>query len=389
MATTDVTEPAAPAAWGGARVARQLRRPRSKLLASHARSHHRSLVLQSLFRDGAASRADLARITGLTKVTVADLVADLVGEGLVTELGPRAGTRPGKPATLVGLDPTARCIVAVDLSGVDELRGCLIDLRGRIGEECRVPLGDSQGEDAIGLVLDLARELVAAASAPVLAVGIGSSGVVDADGVVQHAPHLGWSGTPLQARLTGDLGLAVHVANDANLATLAESTFGGAQDDGLVVVTIAHGVGAGLILDGALVQGHRFAAGEIGHVVVDEDGAPCVCGRIGCLETVLAEPALRARATGPQPQAALAAVGRRLGQALAPVVSVLNVREVVLRGPADLLAGPLVDSATAVIRARTMPIVGDDLDVRLSTLGDDGVVLGAASLVLAAEFGIT
>jgi predicted NBD/HSP70 family sugar kinase len=387
MATVNPVE--IPLGGGAPTFARRPLRPRSKLLASHARSHHRSLILQSLFRDGPGSRADLARITGLTKVTVADLVADLAADGLVAELGPRAGTRPGKPATLVGLDPTARCIVAIDLSDVDELRGALVDLRGRIGEQRRVPLGDSRGEAAVRLVLDLARDLVAAAPAPVLALGVGSTGVVDSEGVVRHAPHLGWTGEPLQARLQEALAVPVHVANDANLAALAESTFGGAQDDGLVVVTVAHGVGAGLLIDGALVQGHRFAAGEIGHVVVDPDGAPCVCGRIGCLETVLAAPALHARAAGPDPAAALAAVGRRLGQALAPVVSVLNVREVVLRGPADLLAGPLLESATQVIRARTMPIVGDDLDVRLSALGADGVLLGAAGLVLSARFGIS
>jgi predicted NBD/HSP70 family sugar kinase len=377
------------AVGGSWALARRPARQRSKLLASHARSHHRSLVLRSLFRDGPASRADLARITGLTKVTVADLVTELAADKLVTELGPRSGTRPGKPATLVGLDPTARCIVAIDLSDVDELRGALIDLGGRIGEQRRVPLGGSRGEAAVRLVLDLARELVATAPAPVPAVAVGSVGVVDPEGVVRHAPHLGWSGEPLQARLQEALGLPVHVANDANLAAVAESTFGGAQDDGLVVVTVAHGVGAGLLIDGALVQGHRFAAGEIGHVVVDPDGAPCVCGRIGCLETVLAAPALHARAAGPERRAALAAVGRRLGQALAPVVSVLDLREVVLRGPADLLAGPLLDAATETIRARTMPVVGGDLDVRLSALGADGVLLGAAGLVLAARFGIS
>lgn len=368
---------------------RRVLRPTAKLLPADTRHHNRSLLLQILFRDGASSRAEMARTTGLTKVTVADLLADLVADGLVAELGTRPESRPGKPATLVDIDVTSRSVVAVDLSGVAELRGAVLDLRGRVAHRAATPIGDARGPEVFPLVTALVRDLVAAAGAPVLGVGVGSSGVVDGDGVVQHAPNLGWSGMPLQADLAAAVGLPTHVANDANVAALAEHTFGGAQDSGLMVVTVAQGVGAGLLLDGALLRGHRHAAGEIGHVVVDEDGYPCVCGRIGCLETVLAEPALRRRAAGPGGSAALAAAGRRLGQALAPVVSVLNIREVVLRGPADLLDGPLLQGAADTVRARTMPIVGDDLDVRLTSLGTDGVLLGATSLVLSAELGVS
>ncbi len=116
------------------------------------------------------------------------------------------------------------------------------------------------------------------------------------------------------------------------------------------MLTVGQGVGAGIVLDGMLVRGTRHAAGEIGHVTaLDErdayDDAPlgrpqrCACGRTGCLETVLAVPALRDRAAG-DPEA-LAAVGRRLGIVLAPVVSALNLAEVVLSGPPELLDGPL------------------------------------------------
>ena len=83
-------------------VGRQLR-PRGKLLQEDARRHHRSLLLQQLFREGPASRADLARTSGLTRVTVSDLVGELVADGLVEELGAPAESRVGKPPTLVGL----------------------------------------------------------------------------------------------------------------------------------------------------------------------------------------------------------------------------------------------------------------------------------------------
>src|ERR687889_449469 len=91
-------------------------RPTSKVLPEHARAHNRSLVLQHLFHEGPTSRADLARATSLTRVTISDLVSVLITEGLVEELGTRPGQRVGKPAILVGLRTDAYQIVAVDLT---------------------------------------------------------------------------------------------------------------------------------------------------------------------------------------------------------------------------------------------------------------------------------
>src|ERR1700710_508039 len=91
-------------------------RPTTKVLPEHARGHNRSLVLQTLYRLGQISRADIARETGLTKVTVSDLVAELMLETLVVEVGHREGSRPGKPATLLDLNRDAFQIVGLDLS---------------------------------------------------------------------------------------------------------------------------------------------------------------------------------------------------------------------------------------------------------------------------------
>jgi predicted NBD/HSP70 family sugar kinase len=231
-------------------------------------------------------------------------------------------------------------------------------------------------------------------------VGIGSPGVVDPDGVVVEAPNRGWYGVPLAARLRAALGVPVHVANDANTQALGEYTFGGAGGS-LMVVTIGQGVGAGIVLDGALVRGRHDAAGEIGHVtVVDESdvlgGEPgplaCACGRAGCLETVLSVPALRRRIAGLSTEdsdAQLASVGRKLGVALAPVVSALNLAEVVLSGPQELVGGTLREAALDTVRSRTMPVIGRDLEMRTGSIGEDRAFSGAAVLVLSGQLGVT
>jgi predicted NBD/HSP70 family sugar kinase len=226
---------------------------------------------------------------------------------------------------------------------------------------------------------------------PVLGVGVGSPGVVDAAGTVVDAPNLAWTDTPLAARLAEALRVPVFVANDANTAVLGEHTFGESGDGGLMVLRVGTGVGAGLVLGGSLLHGHLGAAGEIGHVVVDPAGERCACSRTGCLETLLAAPRLRRRVAEPGADgpAVLAEVGTRLGEVLAPVVAALNLHEIVLSGPAELLDGPLLDAADRTIRERTMPISSTGLAVRTSKLGEDVVVVGAAVLVLAGELGVS
>lgn len=367
-------------------------RPRGKLRQEDARRHHRSVLLQQLFRGGPASRADLARSSGLTRVTVSDLIGQLVAEGLLDELGAPTESRVGKPPTLVGLAADATHTVAVDLSGDDVVTGAIVDVTGQVRERNTVPLEGRRGEAAVALVHRLVGELLARTGHAVLGIGVGSPGVVDADGVVLDAPNLGWHGTPLAAGLSTAFQLPVHVANDANTAVLGEHTFGvapGEDGGGLMLLRVGTGVGAGLIVGGALLHGHRGAAGEIGHVVVDPDGERCACSRRGCLETLLAVPHLRRRLETGDPTAVLTDVGERLGAVLAPVVGALNLRELVLSGPPELLDGPLLAAADRTIRERTMPVSSADLVVRTSALTDDVVLVGAAVLVLAGELGVS
>ena len=107
-------------------------RPTTKVLPEHARGHNRSLVLQTLYRAGQQSRADIARETGLTRVTVSDLVAELIVEGLIIETGQREDVRPGKPATLLDLNRGAFQIIGIDLSEYATFRGAVLDLDGQI-----------------------------------------------------------------------------------------------------------------------------------------------------------------------------------------------------------------------------------------------------------------
>jgi predicted NBD/HSP70 family sugar kinase len=382
-----------PRARGNGNANRPLRAT-GKVVPEDARRHNRALVLQSLFRQGPMSRADLARTTSLTPPTTSDLVGELLDEGLVEEVGRRAAQGVGKPATLIGVVPDARHIVTLDLSDDASFHGALVNLTGKVLDRRTVPHAGHAGEDAVGLVLQLAGELVEDSIRPLLGIGVGSPGLVHPDGVVLEAANLHWHGVALADRLAGRTGLPVCVANDANAATLAEYTFGAAGPN-LLLVKIGEGVGAGVLIDGHLYVGDRFAAGEIGHVTVDERGETCACGRRGCLETAIAAPYLRRRITaagaGTDSGAhtrVLTTAGRRLGVALATVVSALNLDQVVLSGPPDLIGEPFRRAALTAIRRRAMPALGEHVTLRTSALGDDDVLLGAATLVLGQELGV-
>jgi predicted NBD/HSP70 family sugar kinase len=366
-------------------------RPTGKFLQEDSRRHHRSLLLQQLFREGPASRADLSRSSGLTRVTVSDLVKAMLAEGLVAELGAPAESRVGKPPTLLGLSVDSTHVIGIDLSATDRFTGAVLNLAGEVQARHEVSLDGATGTAAVALVHALATDLIGMTERPVLGVGVGSPGVVDATGTVIDAPNLAWSGMPLAASLAETLGVPVFVANDANTAVLGEHTFGESGDGGLLVLRVGTGVGAGLVLGGSLLHGHLGAAGEIGHVVVDTEGERCACSRVGCLETVLAVPRLRRRLeeAGADAAQVLTQAGEQLGTALAPVVGMLNLHEIVLSGPTELLDGPLRDAADRTIRARTMPVSSEGLLIRTSTLGEDVVIVGAAVLVLAGELGVS
>jgi predicted NBD/HSP70 family sugar kinase len=369
-------------------------RPRTKVLPEHARNHNRSLVLQTLYRSGQVSRADLARATGLTRVTISDLVAGLIAENLIVEVGQRDDARPGKPAVLLDMNRGATQIIGVDLSEHSVFRGAVLDIDGRILASAETALAGSRGDEATAKVLTLVDRLISLTTAPILGIGIGSPGIVDASGTVNAAPNLGWSDEPLQRLVAERTSLPVFVANDANVAVLAEHGFGGAHGD-MMLVKVGHGVGSGLLVAGALVLGSRFAAGEIGQVMVGtDDGADTPYDREKCLEAWLAVPRLESRvaaaAVAGEPVApVLREAGQRLGVALAPIVGALNLSEVVVSGPEELLDGPLLEAVGETLRNRTMAGFHSDATLRMTSQGRDIVVRGCVVMVLSAQLGVS
>ncbi|KYH45057.1 ROK family transcriptional regulator [Branchiibius sp. NY16-3462-2] len=357
------------------------RRDAAKVLPGDARAHNRSLVLQGLFDEGPMSRADLARHTGLTRVTISELVASLIDDGLVAEVGTRTESRQGKPATLVDLAPDGPVVIAIDLSGDHLVTGALVDLGGAILARQSKPIVDLQY--AVADVIEVATALVGLSTRPVLGIGIGTPGIVDAAGAVVVAPNLGWENVELAKRVSSWTGLPTYVQNDANAATLAEGTFGEGDNNGLFLVTIGAGVGGGVLIDGRPLVGPLQSSGEIGHVVVEPDGPECACGNHGCLETYLSANALRQADEEGRRRA-----GQLLGTVITPVVTTLGIADVVFYGDADVLDGPVIEATRQALAFQTLPFVAQRIQVRQVARSAEHVLTGAAAHVRYQELGV-
>jgi len=370
------------------------------------RNANRRLVLQSIFAREPVSRADIARDTGLGKPYVSELVAELVSEGPVFELGV-GPSDVGRPPTMLGIDVTWQSTVAIDISS-DRFRGFLTDVRGRPLPDTERSVERQPGRESVESVRDLCAQVLEGTSRKTLGIGVGSPGVVDNQGTVLRAANLGWEGVALADELTQEFGVPVHVGNDADVAAMAEYGQRGLSPGGnMVFVLIREGLGAGIVLGGRLHQGDGFAAGELGHVTVDPSGVECRCGRVGCLETVASVAGLRRAYEQMNPPedglsdfslaglsesvggvSVLRRGGTFLGQALGNLISVLDVRTIVLGGEAVEAGSVFIDSVRqaavdhVVYSGRAAP------NIQYSAAGDDAVLVGAAALVVNRELGV-
>ena len=367
----------------------------AKHTGQDARRQNRRLVLRIAYAAGATSRADVARLTGLTRASVSDIVRDLIDDGFLREVGTGESTG-GKPPTMFRFEPAARTIVTLDLSR-QPFTGAVHDLRGTVLHRRSLRGTGSSGAPALDRATDLAARLVDLAPQPVLGVGIGAPGVIDASGVVLRSTNLAWRDVPLAATVAARTGRPTHVGNDTSLAALAEF---GAQDGdvaNLMLVEISDGIGAGIVLNGAIHRGEASAAGEIGHVVAVPGGALCTCGNRGCLETVASIPNIL-EAAGKSADSPLApgdgdiaaAVHRaadHVGQALAPAVAILDVHHIVLAGPLNAFddVAPRVRNSIAGL---VLDQIAEHVTVNWSKFGDDIVLVGAFLHVLRSELGI-
>jgi predicted NBD/HSP70 family sugar kinase len=276
----------------------------------HARTLNRRVVFEAVRRHGAITRADLARLTGLTPQAVSNISAELRDAGLIREGNRRQGLR-GQPAIELSLDPRGGYGIGLNL-GHQTLSGVLVDLAGTVIATSTLPIAAPLLPldillDAMEVVVEGLLAQTTLGRSQLWGVGCGLPGLVR-DGVLT-VDTMAADGErpryPLAQSLSARLNLPVIAENDARAAAIGERLYGvGRGARHFFYLHFGFGIGGGMIVEGEHYRGGSGGAGEIGHMIVKPGGRPCSCGNRGCLEQYCSLFAAGEAVSGPERSAA-------------------------------------------------------------------------------------
>ncbi len=380
------------------------------------RKSNRSRALWQVFLNGPLTRHEVGTVAGLSPATVSNLVAALVAEGVVAEVGVE-DSNGGRPRGLLQVNPDYGYVIGVDVGETAflvELFDFGLRLRARHTSVTDMTVLDP--EDAVSHIADGIEAVIAESGVgarSVLGVGVAVPGLVeDREDAVVHGQSVGWDAVPLEAMLRGRTALPILVDNGAKTLGQAERWFGAARGtDNAVIALLGIGVGACIIGNGELYRGATSSAGEWGHTTVVVGGRTCRCGAEGCLEAYVGAGAIVARyeqikhrrvTTSPaelegrvaaiieardRDQAAAQVLDETvtyLGAGLADLVNLFNPERVVVGGwLGQALSDELLPRIREAAGRKALRLPFSRVEIVKADLGKDAVALGGATLPIA------
>lgn len=370
--------------------------------------------LLTVLRDGKPrTRARLAEMLGVARSTIGLRVEELIALGYVQER-PDPVYTGGRPSTWIELVPAVRVVLAADI-GATHVRAAVTDLLGGVLLSLARPL--TGGGEPTAVLDDLQQDVEAAMRdhgldlAILSAVGVGLAAPVDrATGRPFNPPIMPrWDGFDVADHLRARWDVPVAVEKDVNMMAVGEFVTRPGRPQNLVFAKMASGIGAGMIMQGRLHRGEQGTAGDIGHITVAGEDAPCHCGNRGCLEAVASGPALaqRLRALGHRTAStadvadlvgrgdldaiqAVRQAGRDLGGVLASCVSIVNPSVIVVGGSLAVAAGEsLLAGVREVVYANSMPLAAKSLSIVQADPVGDVAIRGASTMAVERALDLT
>ncbi|MVQ35131.1 ROK family protein [Paenibacillus sp. MAH-34] len=351
------------------------------------------------------SRAKIASLTGLNKMTVSSCVDLFVQKGFVVELG-TTGTSRGRPPTLVDLNEKAGICVGIDVE-INQFTVLVTDLLGKKLDSMMIPLQSKDPFFFVEAISDILKQLATDHShrqLGIVGVGIVIPGYYNIrTDVVDYSANLQeWNDFPLRSELAKRVpGLTIHVNPASYAGAMGEVHFGGARTaDHLVYVTSSWGLSVGVYSKGELFTGTTGTAGRLGHSTIHMNGKKCTCGSRGCWEMYASIKALyELLETTPQEMSisdivegiergdsritsAVHELGHYQGIGLANVINAYNPRVICLGGLLALLGPTLINSIWNTLREMIPERFLLNLEIYCSDLGELGVAHGGVSMVL-------
>jgi len=381
-----------------------------------------ALVLNTLRKNKTVSRAEIARITGLQKATISNLVRELLEKEYVIELGVQASSNQvGRPSSSLALNPEAGYIIGAEI-GVDYIVVVATDFAANIidqhHESTRGHLAtqDEILDRTIQNINSVYRRITEH-NRPIFGIGLGVPGLVNSHtGSLLFAPNLGWRDIPVCNIMQQAFPLPVYVDNEANLAALGETYFGAGQDSDFVLYIVTGiGLGGGIVIDRKLLTGGAGFSGEFGHMTVEPAGLRCNCGNYGCWETVASQKAVFRRVreaitTGNQSslsastngdfnkltvqlvveaakegdQVALHALeetGYWLGLGISNLINALNPKRIVIGGVLSQAQNFIMPIIKNVVKQRALKWSSENTDIVTAKYGIHSCVMGGVATI--------
>lgn len=363
--------------------------------------------LLRILRDGRPrTRAELGAITGLGRAAISSRLEALLELGLVVPVSDAASTG-GRPSARLAFNPGSRLAAAADI-GATHATVALTDLSGKILFETTDRLEISCGPEAVldWLAMTL-QGLVETANRPasdIVAVGIGLPGPVEHSTGKPTSPPImpGWDGFDVPGYVQQTFDVPVLVDNDVNIMALGERATRWPNEDNMIFLKVATGIGSGIISGGILQRGAAGVAGDVGHIAVSKAaGIQCRCGKDACLEAIAGAPAVAAhlRESGLEAstandvvslvrsgdRAAIQAVrqaGRDIGEMLNMCVSLINPSLIVVGGSLAQSGEDLIAGIRETVYSRSTPLATQHLTITRSETGPEAGVVGAGILAI-------
>ncbi|HHW48340.1 MAG TPA: ROK family transcriptional regulator [Clostridiaceae bacterium] len=371
-------------------------------------------ILNALREHGAISKIELSKITGLSPTAIGSITSELQEQGYIHETG-KGESKGGRRPKLLELKPRSFYSVGVDFD-VDYMDLVLVDITGQVIDQIshKVPKWDSVEKVAEKFELMVAQVIdkYSIQRQKLLGLGVSIPGLVDSNRAeIIMAPNLGWKNINFKYLLNQFKDVPLYIENEAMASAIYESWLGSCRGiENFVCINIKSGIGAGIFINGKLYRGVSGTAGEIGHIVVYENGPRCGCGNYGCVETLASAGYIEQRARKMARQGvsiklssfkdidsisiddvAVAArngdeastnilkeSGKYLGIAIASIINMLNPKKIVLGKKFTRYADIVLDTVKAVVECKALKFPAADVEIVASEVGDRASTIGAA-----------
>ncbi len=374
----------------------------AKATRQQSKQHNTRLILKTIYEEKTLSRADLARQTDLTRPTVSTIVNDLIKRDLIYESGIGESTG-GKRPILVQIAKDAHQMLCIDISG-RRLRGALVNLRGEVTERIESPNINLQGEQATAEMFSIIDRLIATNNTSILGIGVGTPGLFNPHtGIVHRAINLNWEAVPLQKLLDERYDYPIHIANDSQVAAMGQLAYTPSGDSqNLILLKMGRGIGAGILMNGTILQGDGYGTGEIGHVVIAEQNDQLLTLEsvassqfvLDKIREIMGNDTLVWNDINPtllendEIAQLVETVGHYLGIMVANMIAIVNIHHIVISGRLSQFGDRLLEKTKQTALNYGLKDIVEATTISYSELGSDIVLLGCSALILKNELGI-